>query len=271
MRVRNLANDKAKVSDSKKTISVFSLLSWLIAGISLIAGGIQLLLSFDTQFQDYFDWYGTHPYVEWLPCLCVVLLIVIKIVAHLTQAFRKRALSSQGNNRFTTDATISSSKLESVSPVAMTIAVVALIMSFLSFGVAHLYPEGVVSQSEMTAPFGNSDQAKSSISTRFTACKTQWLGVGQADVPGVSFGIICPSQNVLYVEFFHDNDRHQFESSLNMTGPVLMRSYASAEKNVPERKYCVISGNRWLAMVPVEDGENLHHILGGEISKLEAI
>ncbi|BDR54154.1 hypothetical protein KIMH_02650 [Bombiscardovia apis] len=248
------------------------IVSWLLALCTLAAGGVQLARSVHDGFNIWLKQWLPGSELVWLTFACALLLLLVLIVVRIRLSVSYARSRSHSRARSGKHSALVRTRPRPrsgpVAPGATTVGVVGVAMAALSLLVASLYPVGVMGRPATAAPFGNSEQAQAVIERELAGCKSQWLSLGEADMPGISFGIMCPSQHTMYAEFFHDADQEHFASIVDKAGPALMRNYMSAEKNVAVQHFCSVSGTRWLAITPMHEGENLHHLLGGEIADL---
>ncbi|BDR54155.1 hypothetical protein KIMH_02660 [Bombiscardovia apis] len=147
-------------------------------------------------------------------------------------------------------------------------ALLALAVSASSYAVALNNPRGLFGVQIQKAPLQHSDTAQQVISSALGECKQGWVELGESDISGLSFGVVCSSLKTAYAEFETPEAATNFKSAMKTNGPLLMRNYDSATWQPKATQYDGLSGQVWIAITPKQTSAQLNSVIGGRVERL---
>lgn len=235
---------------------ILRVMSWILGACTCVVGALVLWRAINPTLTGTLPVISTQAITPWLTFALAVVTVLIAAIARVVTMRQRRRSDPSRNHAFVITRTAGGT----------TMAVVGAGLAAVAMLLVSMYPSGVVGKTHDTAPFGDRQTAAAVIDESIGACSGTWINLGEADIKGITFGIVCPSDKTVYAEFGDDEQWQAFTSNLPQLTPPLMLSYASAEAITDESQYASLTGPRWVAITPVDSAEQLQQTIGGQLA-----
>lgn len=233
-------------------MKIFRVITYLLAVCALAAAGVGMFHAINpTLMARRFQWLVDFP-STWVTAgfgsATLALSFILYCVAH-----------HQAGGGFATSKTAGATTLAIIGLAAMLTAVVITIN----------YPLGVLGVEIHKAPLQKKQVAEDTIATVVGDCTNGWVELGETDIHGLTFGVVCASTKTAYMEFDSPITAGVFKSSIKQAGPVLMRNYDSATWSPQPTHYDALTGQLWVAITPTGKSLRLQAAIGGQLEPLQ--
>ena len=225
--------------------------TWILALCCLAAAGVDVFRALNpTLFRRRYEWLAWVP-ATWLTVALAVCTIVASIVAYAIA-------------RHQTTTGLVRTHTAWASGIAILSTIAAVVAMFITIN----YPLGLFGVEIHKAPLQRRETAEETISSVVGECKNGWVELGQIDVQGITFGIVCPTTDTAYVEFEDPIEATKYKGIIRDAGPALMKNYASATWSEHPTKYDALTGQLWVAITTTDQAPLLQAVIGGQLQPL---
>jgi hypothetical protein len=232
----------------------------LLAFVTFLAGALDVFRAIDPTLLE-----QKAPQLYQLPVLFPTL--ILGVITLILSIITRTASHSRGSRRFGTGGAISA-------------AIIGCVLAGLSIALTNVFPGGIIGNpaNESKAPISsNSQTAQKQIDSEIGVCatpekpeegQTGWKQAPVANIPGISYAIVCPSMQIAYVVFTNPTTAAIERPIVEGQAANLMQQYAPEGTELKLSDYRILSGPQWLAVSTTDSITKLQKAWGGEISEI---